>query len=366
MTRSADDLDSAFASHSGGIYFATRTAGLLLWQDGKIRVLPDRNCTPSLRTDGIAEDNDGSLWIQNRAGLAHLSGTTCERIGVSQGYPGGFVAAILIDHRGTLWIMTKSGMLLSRPQGEKILHTIWKSGTPTLNFVFMHEASNGAIWVADDTGLHPITDSNQLPVTDRAKKHKVAKNEFGNFAFAPNGVLWAGTNEGLARFQDVRNSGINRALDENVAQMFTEDQGLSSTAVWKILVDREGSVWIASNGGLDQLRSTPFNPIHLPGSQQTQIGLGIGKAGAMWFASRTLPLTEMTAAGRRFTYPRVRLVTCIRSDMNGTIWAAGNSHLWRISDRHPQLIHYPRETERDVAAMGIDKNKDLWLLLFWW
>jgi signal transduction histidine kinase/ligand-binding sensor domain-containing protein len=358
------DLDSVFISRSGGIWFATRTAGMLLWQGGKIRVFSDRVCTPSLKTDGIAEDEDGSLWFQNRTGLAHLSGNKCEQVGTSRGYPGGFVAALFIDHQGTLWIKTKSGMLLFRPKGERLLQRASQNEAPTLDYVFMHEAPNGAIWLADDTGLHHIRNAVELPAAEGSDKLSVHKNEFGNFAFDKDGVLWAGTTKGIARFQNVRDWPLRHPLNENGAELFTQDQGLSSNAIWKIFIDREGSIWVGSNGGLDQLRSTPFHTVPLPGTQQTQIGLATGQGGSLWIGSRTLPLTEVTAEGRSFVYPSVRLITCIRSDPHGTIWVGGDTHLWKIIGKHPLLVHYPREAEHGVAAVGTDKNGDLWLLLF--
>jgi signal transduction histidine kinase/ligand-binding sensor domain-containing protein len=358
------DIDSVFVSRSGGVWLTTRTAGMLLWKDGKVSIFPDRTCTPSHKTDGIVEDADGSLWFQNRSGLARLSGTRCEQIGSAQGYPGGFVAAFLIDHRDTLWIATKSGMLLYHLQGQPSLRRASYNGGPTLGFMFMHEAPNGTIWLADESGISPITDDKQVPIASARSKPRTTKSEFGNFTFASDGSLWAGTPKGISRFKNVDGWPANKTLDEDSGDAFTEADGLSSDAIWKIFIDREGSLWVASNGGLDHLRSTSFNTIGVPTGQQTQIGIASGRAGSTWIGSRTLPLTEITSEGRRIVHPEVRLITCIRRDNNGTIWVGGETHLWKVTNGRPELVHYPGETERGVSALATEANGDLWLLLF--
>src|SRR5215813_1495127 len=73
-------IHSAFVSSSGGVWLKTRAAGLLLLKDGRLSVFTDRRCTPALQMEGMAEDEDGALWIQGSAGLFRMRGSTCELI----------------------------------------------------------------------------------------------------------------------------------------------------------------------------------------------------------------------------------------------------------------------------------------------
>ena len=114
VTRGAvhdNEIDSVFLSSSGGLWFTTQGAGLLLWKDGQLTTFPDRRRTPIRKQGKIIEDRDGSLWVQATAGLFHLRGSVCEQIGADQGYPGGFPAGILLDSDGTLWVKTRTSGL---------------------------------------------------------------------------------------------------------------------------------------------------------------------------------------------------------------------------------------------------------------
>jgi ligand-binding sensor domain-containing protein len=102
------EIDSVFISSSGGLWFTTQGAGLLLWKDGRLTTFPDRRCTPIRKQGKIIEDRDGSLWVQATAGLFRLRGLVCEQIGAEQGYPGGFPAGILLDSDGTLWVKPRT------------------------------------------------------------------------------------------------------------------------------------------------------------------------------------------------------------------------------------------------------------------
>src|SRR5215471_18958314 len=112
------EIHSVFLSSSGGVWLKTRAAGLLFWKDERLTVFQDRRCTPALQLEGLAEDRDGSLWVQGSGGFFHLRGSVCEPVGVEQGHPGGFPAAILVDSKGTVWVRTLAGGLLFLPQGS--------------------------------------------------------------------------------------------------------------------------------------------------------------------------------------------------------------------------------------------------------
>ena len=112
------EIHAVFLSSSGGLWLVTRAAGLLFWKDGRLTTFTDRRCTPVLQMEGIAEDPDGSLWLQGSAGLFHMRGFSCEQIGPEQGYPGGFPAAVMVDRKGTVWVRTLAGAVLFLPRGQ--------------------------------------------------------------------------------------------------------------------------------------------------------------------------------------------------------------------------------------------------------
>ena len=356
------EIDSVFLASSGGLWLPTEGAGLLFWKDGRLTNFPDRRCTPSRKQGQIIEDKDGSLWVQATAGLFRLHGSVCEQIGPNQGYPGGFPAAILLDRRGTLWVKKQTGTLLSLRRGEARFHSTPNGDGVSTGFAFLHEAPDGTLWLSDNQGLRRVTPGQGSPalVTPRRPFEKTAP--FGQFTFAADGSLWAVTQKGVRRFDHPERWPSPVALEAAPGESFTMDQGLSSDAVWKILVDREGA-WIATNSGLDQLRSTSLTAVRLPNTQEHEFAIAAGDAGSIWTGNSSLPLTHVTAEGNFTRLPGTRQVTALHRDHNGTIWSAGagDFHLWRSSEGTFVGIHYPDEELDSVLFMAADRNNEPWI-----
>ncbi len=339
------ELDSVLVSPSGGLWFSTRAAGLLLWKEGRLTSFTDRRCTPALKMGGLVEDLDGSLWIQASGALYRMHGSVCEQAGARQNYPGGFPAAILMDRDGTFWAESASGSLLFMPRGQSRFQLSPKSGTATVAQAFLHQAPDGSIWLSDDYGLRRVKDKAGSPALSPPTDKDARIVKFGDFTFADDGSLWAATGKGIERFDDVAHWQTPRASASPSGQMFTPDQGLSSDAVWRLLIDREGTIWTGTNSGLDRLRRTPLTTLTLPHIQEHEFSIAPGDRGAVWIGNQQMPLTRVTPDGTLTSFPQTRRTICIRRDHNGTIWSDGDGdfHLWRFDGTRLSPLHYPEE-----------------------
>ena len=366
-------IHSAFLSSSGGVWLKTRAAGLMLWKDGRLSVFADRRCTPALQMEGMAEDKDGALWIQGSGGLFRMQGSVCEPVGKEHGYPGGFPAAILVDRKGTVWVRTLAGDLLYLPRGESrfkrfpyaagAISAAFVLAAPTHN-AFLHEAPDGAIWLSDDYGLRRVTDSAGAAVAS-SESHKEAKEniQFGDFTFTPDGSLWAASDRGVRRFDHVEQWQTPVAMKDSPGESFTAEQGLSSNAAWKVLIDREGSVWVGTNAGLDQLRRTTLTALALPQTEEHDFGVAAGDRGSVWTGNRSMPLTRVAADGTLTTFPETHGTVCLRRDRDGTIWSAGggDSQLWKYSATGLTPLKYPEEEVGPVISLAVDRNGEPWI-----
>src|SRR3984885_140656 len=207
------EIHAVYLSPSGGLWLKTRAAGLLFWKGGHLTTYTDRRCTPVLQMEGIAEDRDGSLWLQASGGLFHMRGSACEQIGAEHGYPGGFPAAILVDSKGTVWVRTLAGALLFLPPGQSMFKRMeYDAGATSAAFVLatathntvLHQAPDGSIWLSDDYGLRRVTDRRGAPVpqSPAGKGHK-ENIQLGDFTFAGEDTIWAVSDKGLCRFDHV-------------------------------------------------------------------------------------------------------------------------------------------------------------------
>ena len=364
VTRGAvqdDEVDSVFLSSSGGLWLTTQGAGLLFWKDGRLTNFPDRRCTPIRKQGKIFEDRDGSLWVQATAGLFHLRGTVCEKLGSAEGYPGGFPAGILLDSDGTLWVKTRTSPVLFLPHGEsKFRPTTAGEGLST-GYAFLHEAPDGSIWLSDDRGLRRV--AQKLSASGKSNFSESRKGPpFGDFIFAPDGTLWAATAKGVRHLYHVERWPEQAASETKPGELFTPAQGLTSDAVWKVLVDRDG-VWIGTNSGLDWLRRAAVTAVHLPRAQEHEYSVAAGDDGSVWTGNSSLPLTHVAADGTTTSFPRIKETLAVWRDHNGTIWVAGSGqfHLWRSSGNSFVPIHYPDENLDFVVFLAVDRGNDPWI-----
>ena len=367
------EIHSAFLASSGGVWLKTRAVGLLFWEDGRLNVFPDRRCTPALQMEGLAEDRDGSLWVQGSGGFFHLRGSVCDPVGVEQGYPGGFPAAILVDSKGTVWVRTLAGGLFFLPQGQSKFQLLrYAAGTNSAAFVlatpthnaFLHEAPDGTIWLSDDYGLRRVTGTEGEPVFSSLHRKGPKENiRFGDFTFAADGSLWAVTDKGVRRFARVQQWQTPQAMEDSPSESFTTVQGLSSNAAWKVFIDREGSVWVGTNSGLDLLRRTILTALALPPTEEHDFSVVAGDRGSVWIGNKSLPVTLVAADDTMTRFPETRRTICLRRDRNGTIWSAGGgpSRLWRNSGTGFTPLPYPEEKVGPVISLAFDRNDDVWI-----
>jgi signal transduction histidine kinase/ligand-binding sensor domain-containing protein len=368
------EIHAVYLSSSGGLWLKTRAAGLLFWKDGHLTTYPDRRCTPVLQMEGMAEGPDGSLWLQASGGLFRMHGNVCEEIGEEHGYSGGFPAAILVDRKGTVWVRTLTGALLAMLPGQSKFQRMeydpfaaspaFVLAAATHNTFFLHEAPDGSIWLSDDHGLRRLTDAYGDPVSQApATKQTRAPVLFGDFAFAPDGTIWAVSDQGLRRFDHPSLWPTSQATEDSPGESFSTQDGLSSNAAWKVSIDREGSIWVGTNSGLDRLRRSVLTSVPLPPAQEHDFSIVAGDEGSMWTGNRSLPLTRVAADGTLTTFHQIHGTICLRSLPDRSIWSAGGGEglLWHSAGSGFSSMRVPEDELGPVIALAVDRKNFLWI-----
>jgi PAS domain S-box-containing protein len=358
------DIVTVFPSPSGGVWLTTRTHGLLLWKDNRVTNYPDRRCTPAQGLDGIVEDRDGSLWIAGSAGLFRLKNGNCEQIHNDPAFPGGFPLAILMDRAGTLWVTWPTGALYFLKLGEHKFERYSSGEGVGGEYAFLKQAPDGSIWLSNASGLRRVTGypdpTKPLPAAEKTHKPPTG---FGNFTFAPNGALWAASGLGVYRFKNVEQYKVDEPLSTADAEAFTVKQGLSSSVAQALLIDREGTVWIGTTSGFDQLRRNIFSNVAMPKTTDHQFAIAAGDDGSVWVGNREQPLTHISKDGHAQVFTRTNQTIAIRRTLDGSIWSSssGDVRLWRTTGGDPSPVASPPGDIRSAADIAVDRNHELWI-----
>ena len=358
---------TVFPSSSGGVWLTTRTHGLLLWKDNRVTSYPDPRCVPAAEMEGIVEDRDGALWIAAPSGLYRLKNGNCEQIHNDPAFPGGFPLAILIDRAGTLWVKWPTGAFYFLKLGESKFKRSSSGEGVGGEYAFLKQAPDGSIWLSDAGGLRRVTGypDPTKPITGPERIRKPPSG-FGNFTFTPNGVLWAASGQGVYRFKNVEQYKVDEPLSTADAEAFTVNQGLSSSVARDLLIDREGTVWIGTNSGLDQLRRNVFSTVAMPTTPGHQIAIAAGDDGSIWVGTREQPLTHISKDGRVQVFAKTRQCIAIRRAFDGSIWSSGlgDARLWRTMGGDPSPVAFPPGDIRSATDIAVDRNHELWITTF--
>ncbi len=244
-TRSGDIWVSFESSHRFGVY---RNGALRLMEGPPA---PDRVVS-------MAEGEDGAVWALTanyNAQIVRLKHGAVRVFDARDGLPESNASHVLVAGDGTLWVSGTEGAAWLRPGEERfnILHT----GSPTR----LSRDVKGNIWASDSAGTYalPAVSGRNTAASSSARYPTAELDIRGMAVFDRKGNLWVATRyQGLRRYQTVSNA----PSLQPPADAFTSKDGLSSDIVHGIFEDREGNLWIGTEGGLDRLREAAF--VHEP------------------------------------------------------------------------------------------------------
>ena len=158
------------------------------------------------------------------------------------------VLSLLIDHAGSLWAGTDDG--LNRLDARTGRFTVFrpKSGSPESGWYrrVLAEGADGSIWMGTYTqGLQRLdVQTGEIVVykNDPKVPGSLSNNRVNALRVDHAGTLWAGTQNGLDRF------------DGNTGEFttFGERDGLPNNAVEGILEDSSGNLWLSTGNGLSR------------------------------------------------------------------------------------------------------------------
>jgi len=358
------DIVTVFLSSSGGVWLTTRSHGLLLWKDNRVTNYPDPRCVPAAE-NGIVEDRDGALWIAASSGLFRLKNGNCEQIHNDPAFPGGFPLAILMDRAGTLWVKWPTGAFYFLKFGEHKFKRFSSGEGVGGEYAFLKQAPDGSIWLSDAGGLRRVTGYPD-PTKLIAGPEKIRKPPcgFGNFTFTPKGALWAASGQGVYHFKNVEQYKVGEPLSTADAEAFTVNQGLSSSVAPALLIDREGTVWIGTNSGLDQLRRNVFSTIAMPTTTDHQFAIAAGDDGSVWVGNREQPLTHIGKDGHVQVFGKTHQSIAIRRAFEGSVWSSGDARLWWTTGGDPSPVASPPGDIRSATDIAVDRNHELWITTF--
>ena len=331
-----------------GTASARATATNVAWS---VRVWRSDEGLPNNIVTGLAQTQDGYLWVANPSRLARFDGVQFEEFPVRSlldGYNEKIVA-LIGSHDGALWAATDRGLMACLKAGGVQLFT---NNLPALYVESMVEDGEGAIWIKNHGGdiICRIKDGkvSQLPMAGGYRS--LTEDNRGRIWFVESGkagIFRDGRFETLAqlgesvagRIMGARTGGVWICLG---SKLFKFDEGKpavmcgnfktqsESTEPTVMLEDHTGAVWIGtSDSGLFRYDGSTFDTI--PVSHRQILSLLEDREGNVWVGTggggldRVQP-QAVTLEGMESSLP-FEAVQSLCQDREGMVWAATENGL---------------------------------------
>lgn len=408
----------AIAQTTDGYLWITTLDGLVRFDGVKFTVFNTGN------TKGIANNrfwvvaafDDGSLWAATEGG-----DLTIYRNGEFTSYatdkiPGAQIIGFQQDENGEIlinvdrdfYVLRDGEFVIAKPTGydgtAKNIHygqtgTRWEvyqtetkqikdgqTSTYPLNIKYslfyinnVYEDTKGGLWIADQSKLFYLYDGN---ITDYTGTAGFLDNLIGHsFWEETDGSVWFATGDfnhvgiGLVRFKDGKFSkfgpehglsndrifnrfkdregtvwlatdrGLNRLRRQVMTPLSTKD-GLIHNEVYPILKSRDGSIYIGTNGGLSRYKDGKFTNTVVRAGKEYGISslqsLAEDAEGRLWIGvvGGVFTLTDGKLENKSKIFKTPDTIYAIHAQNDGTIWFA-TEHLGVFQYRNDQAIaHY--------------------------
>jgi signal transduction histidine kinase/ligand-binding sensor domain-containing protein len=344
-----------------------------------------RDGLPGGSISALLEDRHGTIWAGSFTGLAHFDNGKWYKLNAKPGLPIRFtVRAILEDRVGSIWVATDIG-LFARQSHDHFQLIVGGS------IQDVSEDNSGAIWVAEEGRVATRIQA--------GAPHGMPENrlrtlvEGSELLHDSHGDLWVGTmGQGLQRtehpegpLQRVQEDGVFGAVtsmfedrDGNVwvgtngltrffrhdVTMITSREGLTSNSVRSVLATSDGSMWIATFGELNRFdgpRRIPRQSYRWPAYTLTT-----RSKGGVWTGAFGIVGSVVDGAHSELPAPpgtRLGIVSAM-AEARGELWLCHSGDRWLSRWKAGLLtaVDGPSEiADKQCTAAYADRQGRVWL-----
>jgi ligand-binding sensor domain-containing protein/signal transduction histidine kinase len=271
-------------------------------------VFDDSN-TPGLGSGVILklfEDSHENLWIGTETGVLMVRDGKLTDIGIGRGSRESRLACICEDAKGVVWLCTADSQLYRYQNGKLEPQRLGMDVPGNPRSLIADDA--GAVWLATDLMLVVLTPGSTPKASTVPRLDLLVRNSNGGFWLLANGrILSWKTNhfDTFAYYPWNPNTPVNAACQDRRANLvvgtggegvfwfdaqghsaqLSKAQGLSHNTAMSLCTDREGDLWVGTDGGgLNRVKQQLFDVFE--GSQALAVkSVSEDASGGLWLGS---------------------------------------------------------------------------------
>ena len=243
----------------------------------------------------ITTQSDGMMWASTGFGIEMLSSDGIREYEYDKSVLGvNYVMDLEIINDEYLWVASDQGVLRINTMTDEIIRFSDEDSLPSsrrLSDNLVHDillVDDGSLWIGTGSGV-VIIDTTTLSTTNFSSDliaRVLMQDRERN--------IWLGTEkDGIYKISSSLLDDVKEGKDfELEGHVFDQNHpsGLSSSQITCIAQDRDGSIWVGTNGGLNKYQNETDNFIHyfvedgLPSNYIT--GITVDKNNGLWISSK--------------------------------------------------------------------------------
>lgn len=295
---------------------------------------------------------DGAIWVLTNNALARHDGKRWVVV------PTGAqpLVGMAFDRRGTIWLASLSGVFFIRP-----------GATAPERFDIAVKPDDMAVkvWagktlrIADASGLREYALTDDYAVRPLLARPLPLHGDF--FLEDRAGSIMVSIAKGVGRVSAPELARAATGAAPRIEQMLGRE-GLSGQSVESLLEDREGNVWLGTNGGLDRIRDNRFRMLEGDYLNGGQFGVEASVAGQLWVSASDFSLRRLGVDPRTFAELGPN-VTAIANAGNGTLDIGSLNGLWHFDGQRMTRLPEPPVKVGELnapQALLRDRQGRLW------
>ena len=337
----------------------------------------------------INEDNTGQLWIgfygdglkkfNDKLGVFEHESFLLECLG---GDTFRYVNAIYVDKDYIFWIGTERNGLLRYNHTEKSIKQYSNIPGAHVNIsdscvAVIKEDQYNKLWVGTwEGGLNVIDKVTDDVITYKAENpSELSNNSITTIEF-DNEKVWIGTFGGGLNLLN-RKDGSFSTFKHSSSELMT----LSSDVVWKIFVDKTGTLWVGTYGGGVNKYLTHNNPSENYRMEQERdvwlnnniiLSFLEGKNGTIYVGTLGGGVNVFNRQAGLFSYLledkdlKSRIIRCLFEDDNEQLWAGTDAGIYRFNKDLKAVKHYPLSNQEgglgpnSIYSITQDAGGNMW------
>ena len=313
-----DQIGAVFPAEGGGVWMADSDAsGPSLAKDGKLTAFGQKDGYEGISPSFYKGPNGHVRSVSNKGINEFADGRWKFVLPLREG----FMAAV--DDDGQEWIIDQEKLWVRRTQNSP-LET--PPGAPDRPWTLTIGAS-GRMYFADPKGVRIFRRAG-VTLKEATQPILAPPNEMIE---SRAGSLWLGTHEKVLFASADALADAETTHSAPATEAFTAADGLGGSNVSHLLEDRDGDIWIGTEGGVDVFRRTAFVNVRLPPGM-SHVSVVTDSHSNTWVASGTDSILRRHATGSWAPIgPRQSTFATVLDRAHDIGWALNQGGLWRLA-----------------------------------